>query len=907
MTVENQVPYQSFTANGSQTNFALGFYVDDKNHFEVKKNDKAVTKNDYSYDKSSNSIVFNTSPNQGDVIEVQRSTTTDRATNYATYNNSFRPEVLNKDIDRIWLKIQELGVADILLKLYVEKLHAEQKNYINDQDQIVKNIINDLNRYVDSQDSSITSQLLSLRSYVDQKDNEINNYFNGLIQNQGISLGQLKYYYEHLLQGIANIAAEKGWVASLITDASGKNQQNINDKIFRELPSIVDFGAKEGKDFDSGTFIQNAINYAIANSIYFVKVPAGEWMTTKTLELAGTDRNSREGVILVGENSKSTKLLLKTSSDTQPLLLSMSPSGTHTGQGFKGITLRPHPDNLDKGTGIKLVGTCFMEVDDYRIERFNIGQHYYNTREYDIDDGDIDAKNAFCEYNRFTNGRLNKNITNVLFETNFTGDSSFHGNGFYEVQNQVKEGGIGVHLKGSSNKLAVWYNAFVSMNFWTSTSLTHNMTILKAEHAQCSGLNGSIVCEGTGYIRYNNTQFEFEGNYTSLRNSEYPVFEGDDIGVIGGASIRFLNLTSRSYNLAESSSALINTKYLQEPQFLSAKSRNYAGDRLSGAFIKRITNSKTPQSSSYESLAIGARTDCEVFLGEFPVDGGEYRFKPRFGFAASSSTMNIYSNDFKYSIKFFDFNGNESNTNTGYSVGRGAIAPDVTNVVSFGSDTNRFAQGRFQGWDINISGLSPTETDSFDIGTASRRIKRLVTTALTINNTDGIIPNITQAFSLGKSDLNFKDCYLQNAPTVVSDANYKANVQVIDPSLLEAWVNVDFKMWQLKSAITEKGSEHARWHVGYVAQHIKDVLTNAGLNWTKYGLITYESWDAIEGQGAVYDSENNLISEAVEPREAGEIYMLRMEECLVVEAAYQRHIIKQQEARIQQLEQLLSA
>lgn len=37
MTVQNQFPYQSFTANGLQTDFALSFYVEDKSNITVKK------------------------------------------------------------------------------------------------------------------------------------------------------------------------------------------------------------------------------------------------------------------------------------------------------------------------------------------------------------------------------------------------------------------------------------------------------------------------------------------------------------------------------------------------------------------------------------------------------------------------------------------------------------------------------------------------------------------------------------------------------------------------------------------------------------------------------------------------------------------------------------------------------
>ena len=258
MTVENQFPYQSFTANGSQTNFALGFYVDDKDHFEVKKNDQAVNKNEYSYDKSSNSILFNITPNQGEAIEIHRSTSADRATNYATYNNSFRPEVLNKDIDRIWLKIQELGVADTLLKIYINKLDADQKSYIDTQDQAIKQIVADLRNYVDTQDNSLTGSINNLKNYVDTQDNalstnisnlrayvdsqdqNLNRDFTNLIQKQGVSLQQLNSYYNNLMQRIAAIAVDKGWEASFVVDSkTGRTQSEKNSDVI----SAKDFGA----------------------------------------------------------------------------------------------------------------------------------------------------------------------------------------------------------------------------------------------------------------------------------------------------------------------------------------------------------------------------------------------------------------------------------------------------------------------------------------------------------------------------------------------------------------------------------------------------------------------------------------------------------------------------------------
>lgn len=244
MTVENQFPYQSFTANGSQTNFALGFYVDDKYHFEVKKNDLSVSVNNYSYDKTSNTIAFDTPTKQGDKIEIQRKTTADRATNYATYNNTFRPEVLNKDLDKVWLKIQELGVADQLLKAYAEQLHTEQQRYIEDQDQLIRNMVLDLHNYVIQQDNAISASVDNLHSYVDRQDNSLRNHFDSLIYKQGVSLEQLNNYYKHLLKGMADIATQKGWLASLVSDASGDSQQQVNDSlkssVFYHIDSLED-------------------------------------------------------------------------------------------------------------------------------------------------------------------------------------------------------------------------------------------------------------------------------------------------------------------------------------------------------------------------------------------------------------------------------------------------------------------------------------------------------------------------------------------------------------------------------------------------------------------------------------------------------------------------------------------
>ncbi|RKG50855.1 SGNH/GDSL hydrolase family protein [Acinetobacter cumulans] len=68
------------------------------------------------------SVVFSTTPNEGDLVELTRDTQLDRETNFKSYDNSFRPETINFDLDKIWLVLQESNLVDakILARLKQE-------------------------------------------------------------------------------------------------------------------------------------------------------------------------------------------------------------------------------------------------------------------------------------------------------------------------------------------------------------------------------------------------------------------------------------------------------------------------------------------------------------------------------------------------------------------------------------------------------------------------------------------------------------------------------------------------------------------------------------------------------------------------------------------------------------------
>lgn len=155
-------------------------------------------------------------------------------------------------------------------------------------------------------------------------------------------------------------------------------------------------------------------------------------------------------------------------------------------------------------------------------------------------------------------------------------------------------------------------------------------------------------------------------------------------------------------------------------------------------------------------------------------------------------------------------------------------------------------------------------------------------------SSDGVVlgPDvITGNTSLGTASAYWKNAYFANAPIIVSDAEYKDHIRhaIGDEEaekLMAAVGSIPISMWQMKAAIEEKGSEDARWHVGVIAQQLRDAIINAGLDWKKYGLITYESWDA---QDEITDDLGNVTQSA---RDAGEIYMIRPDEFMFWRLAY---------------------
>jgi len=185
MAVPEQTPYIEYTGNGTTASFALNFDCESKDHLIVLVDE--IEPPIATWSLSGGNVVFTTAPTSGQKIIIQRNTPFSRTVDYQSYNNSFRPPAVNKDFDWIWLKLQELGVADWILSNRIE----------------------------------------ALKNYVDDRDDELRAYLMEEIRKQGVALDQLDEYYNYLMQRLAQIAVDKGWDASFVVDGD-KNQKQIN-------------------------------------------------------------------------------------------------------------------------------------------------------------------------------------------------------------------------------------------------------------------------------------------------------------------------------------------------------------------------------------------------------------------------------------------------------------------------------------------------------------------------------------------------------------------------------------------------------------------------------------------------------------------------------------------------------
>ena len=162
-----------------------------------------------------------------------------------------------------------------------------------------------------------------------------------------------------------------------------------------------------------------------------------------------------------------------------------------------------------------------------------------------------------------------------------------------------------------------------------------------------------------------------------------------------------------------------------------------------------------------------------------------------------------------------------------------------------------------------------------------------------------IRPDADNTRNLGISSVRWKQLYAGTTTIATSDERLKQNIETLPDNVLDAWGEVDFYRYKFIDAVKEKGKNEARYHIGMIAQRIEQIFNKHDLNALDYGLLCYDEWEAEEEEK---DEDGNIIRPAIE---AGNRYSLRYEECLCMEAAYQRRRADRIEERLKALEEKL--
>lgn len=459
---------------------------------------------------------------------------------------------------------------------------------------------------------------------------------------------------------------------------------------------------------------------------------------------------------------------------------------------------------------------------------------------------------TWTEFNKFNDCESRYGKVCIQFKRTL-GNDSFHGTVFNNFRIQVKQGGgIGIQTQGSASGAIAWlYNCKFDVKFF-----------------------GGNVCYA---FDINNTNTSNNtGNFTAEGNL---IFKSDDVSWFTHEG-RFDTISSITYDIATE----IDVK-LGRFVFANRASKNsvpFSNAPLQG-YTPGITYSSFEISSAtaagYNFRGVGSNFNSPVFsclsggengffFGNIGSGEGVDAFHPGFKISAGGGILTTYNPvGLQWAIE-----------DTSYAtLSNVSFRPSFNGGLGIGAATVRFNGAYITGWNFTAASLLPTTTATSNIGSSTNTVANI---------------------------------FSQNAVTVVSDVNYKSFVQEIPEALIEAIGSVKLKMWQLDAAIAIKGADNARWHVGVIAQEVKEAITAAGLDWTKYGLITFESTSVVvtedeNGKYVPVDVENSPIipndagyidvndrADVIATDEDGtitltrSIYMMRMDEFTTLRMAY---------------------
>lgn len=199
-----------------------------------------------------------------------------------------------------------------------------------------------------------------------------------------------------------------------------------------------------------------------------------------------------------------------------------------------------------------------------------------------------------------------------------------------------------------------------------------------------------------------------------------------------------------------------------------------------------------------------------------------------------------------------------------------------------------FGQGVLEAAGLRASVVAGSGNEAAGLILSTRRLGSLVD-RWRVDHEGYLLPSADNVYDVGAASLRLRNIYAGNGSINTSDRDLKTDVASPDDALLDAWGGVSWCLYRFRDAVAQKG-DAARIHAGAIAQEVHAALAAHGIDGFRYGLLCRD--DLTEPTGELDGSV----------RVIGERWGLRYDQCLVVEAAYQRRRCDRLEARLSALE-----
>lgn len=177
------------------------------------------------------------------------------------------------------------------------------------------------------------------------------------------------------------------------------------------------------------------------------------------------------------------------------------------------------------------------------------------------------------------------------------------------------------------------------------------------------------------------------------------------------------------------------------------------------------------------------------------------------------------------------------------NVGVGTAAPRVRHHVYGAASQNALFESSAATSRICFRGASQTDDTTAAIGVDSggRLVGRGGDVDIFKCGSTAMQAAADNTLTMGSGPFRWSTIFAGTGTINTSDEREKQDIEAIPDAWLDAWGDVQWARFKFRDAVERKG-EGARWHIGVIAQRVRDAFAARGLDAFTIGLLCYDAW-----------------------------------------------------------------